>query len=283
LPKRRVPAAFAMSPANSSQRALNVRIPERFLNKASAAISSYYWREFQQEFPAESVSIALQRWLDQRVDLVLEGVTELLTRPGSDEALEFARMLERVESPAADVVPETVQVNAEALHPMFSGNRALSADRLAAMMGHFASKGIELYKTKVNKLLFYADMSAFYLTGRGLSGAYYVNLPFGPVPDRFEDMIDHASNLGAIEAVGIPDKDPSIRVIKPGAEALDVLDDSDRRMLDWVVENYGSLSTAQITDLSHEEKAYKDTRPGERIAYAYAQFLKTLPPKDLLD
>ena len=78
------PAGFAMSSSISSQRALSVRIPERFLNKASAAISSYLWREFQREVPPESVSIALQRWLDQRVDLVLEGVTELLTRPGSE-------------------------------------------------------------------------------------------------------------------------------------------------------------------------------------------------------
>ena len=272
-----------MSASTSSQRALAVRVPERFLNKASAAISSYYWREHRQEHPADAVAIALQRWLDQHVDLVLEEVTELLTRPGSDEALEFARMLERVESPVSDVAPETVQVSAEELHPMFSGIRALSADRLAAMMQHFAASGIELYKTKLNKLLFYADLSAFYLTGRGMSGAQYVNLPYGPVPDRFEDMIDHAVRLGAIEAGAIPDRDPSVRLINLGTEALDVLNDDDRRVLDWVVENYGSLSTSEITDLSHEEKAYKNTRGGERIAYAYAQFLKTLPPKDLLE
>lgn len=260
-----------------------VRIPERFLNKASAAISSYYWREFQQERPADAVAIALQRWLDQRVDLVLEEVRELLTRPGSDEAIEFARMLERVESPRADIAPETVQHNAEALHPMFAGNRVFSADRLAAMMGYLAGKGIELYKTKLNKLLFYADFTGFYLTGRGLSGAQYVNLPYGPVPDRFEEMIDHAATSGAIVSEGVLDKDPSVRAIKPGTEMLDVLDDADRRVLDWVVENYGSLSTNAITDLSHDEKAYKNTRGGERIAYAYAQFLQTLPPKDLLD
>lgn len=271
-----------MSSSNSSQRALSVRIPERFLNKASAAISSYLWREFQREVPPESVSIALQRWLDQRVDLVLEGVTELLTRPGSDEAMEFARMLERVESPAADVVPETVQVSADELHPMFSGNRALSADRLAAMMGYFAGKGIELYKTKLNKLLFYADLTGFYLTGRGLSGAQYVNLPYGPVPDRFEDMIEHAVNLGAIESVSAAQRDASVRLIERGPETPDVLDETDRRILDWVAETYGKLNTSQITDLSHEERAYKNTRPGERIAYAYAQFLKTLPPKDLV-
>lgn len=268
---------------SSSQRALMVRIPERFLNKASAAISSYYWREFQQEYPADTVSVALQRWLDQRVDLVLEEVTELLTRPGSDEAIEFARMLERVESPAVDIAPETIQQTAEDLHPMFSGNRAFSADRLAAMMGYLASKGIELYKTKLNKLLFYADFTGFYLTGRGLSGAQYVNLPYGPVPDRFEEMIDHASTVGAIVSESVPEKDAAVRAIKPGAEVLDVLDDSDRRIIDWVVDNYGSLTTTAITDLSHDERAYKNTRGGERIAYAYAQFLKTLPPKDLLD
>jgi uncharacterized phage-associated protein len=272
-----------MSSSNSSQRALSLRIPERFLNKAASAISSYLWREFQQEHSVETVAMALQRWLDQRFDIVLEEVTELLTHPGSHEASEFAQILERIESPASDVVPETVQISADELHPMFSGNRALSADRLAAMMGYFASKGVELYKTKLNKLLFYADLTGYYLTGRGISGAQYVNLPYGPVPDRFEDMIDHAANLGAIETVTMPDRDPSVRGIRPGADMLDVLDDADRKVLDWVIENYGSLSTSAITDLSHDERAYKDTRPGERIAYAYAQFLKKLPPKDLLE
>ena len=272
-----------MSSANSSQRALSVRIPERLLNTASAAISSYFWREFQQEHSIDAVSIALQRWLDQRFDIVLEEVTELLTHPGSQEASEFAQILERVESPATDVVPETVQMNADELHPMFSGNRALSADRLAAMMGYFASKGIELYKTKLNKLLFYADLTGYYLTGRGLSGAQYVNLPYGPVPDRFEDMISHAASLGTVEPMGTSEKQSPARIIKAGPEMLDVLDDSDRRVLDWVVETYGSLSSSEITNLSHEEKAYKDTRPGERIAYAYAQFLRKLPPQNLLE
>jgi uncharacterized phage-associated protein len=245
-------------------------VPESLLQQTSAAISSHLYREFGEEHSTEKVAVALARWLDQRVDLVLESVSEVLTRPGSDEALDFARVLAAVESPGLEVVPETVQIQAEELHPMFSGNRAFSADRLAAMM-------------KLNKLLFYADLTGFYLTGRGLSGAQYVNLPYGPVPDKFEEMIDHAVEIGAIESASVPGKEPTVRVVKPGAEVVDVLDESDRRVLDWVADNYGALSTTAITDLSHEEKAYKNTRGGERIAYAYAQFLKTLPPKDLLD
>ncbi|HEX6278549.1 MAG TPA: Panacea domain-containing protein [Pyrinomonadaceae bacterium] len=261
---------------------MSVRVPERLLQRASAAISSHLYRESGEEHSAEKVAVALAAWLDRRVDLVLESVTEVLTRPGSDEALEFARVLASVESPVSDVAKETIQVLAEDLHPMFAGNRPFSPDRLAAMMGYLAGKSIELYKTKLNKLLFYADLTGFYLTGRGLSGAQYVNLPYGPVPDRFEEMIDHAVEKRMIESAGVPGKEPTVRLIKRGSEPLDVLNDSDRRVLDWVAEKYGGLSTQEITDLSHEEKAYKNTRGGERIAYAYAQFLKHLPPKDLL-
>lgn len=271
-----------MPSSTSSQRSLSVRVPERLLQRASAAISSHLYREFGEEHSSEKVALALAEWLDRRVDLVLESVTEVLTRPGSDEALEFARVLAAVESPTTEVAPETVQTAVEDLHPMFAGNRQFSPDRLAAMMGYLAGKGIQLYKTKLNKLLFYADLTGFYLTGRGLSGAQYVNLPYGPVPDRFEEMIDHAVESGMIESAGVPGKELTVRLIKPGSKPLDVLDDADRKVLDWIADTYGGLSTQEITDLSHEEKAYRNTRGGERIAYAYAQFLKHLPPKDLL-
>ena len=193
-----------MSSSTSSQRIFSVRVPESLLQQTSAAISSHLYREFGEEHSSEKVAVALARWLDQRVDLVLESVSEVLTRPGSDEALDFARVLAAVESPGLEVVPETVQIQAEELHPMFSGNRAFSADRLAAMMGYLASKTSDLYKTKLNKLLFYADLTGFYLTGRGLSGAQYVNLPYGPVPDKFEEMIDHAVEIGTIESATTP-------------------------------------------------------------------------------
>lgn len=260
---------------------MRIRVPESMLKKASVAIRSHLDREFGEQYSTAEVETALATWLERRVDLVLEGVTEVLTRPGSDEALEFARIL-TADAPVKAVVSEAAQASVDELHPVFVGYREFSPDRLAAMMGYLAGKGIELYKTKLNKLLFYADLSGFHLTGRGLSGAQYVNLPYGPVPDRFEEMIDHAVDKGMIESAGVTGKEPTVRVIKQGAHLPDILDDTDRRILDWITETYGYLSTAEITDLSHEEKAYKNTRGGERIAYAYAKFLKHLPPEDLL-
>ena len=37
------------------------------------------------------------------------------------------------------------------------------------------------------------------------------------------------------------------------------------------------VSPTEISDLSHQEKAYASTRPNEPIAYEYGKFFKTLP------
>jgi hypothetical protein len=213
----------------------------------------------------------------------MEEMPELLTSPGSAESKEFKRILHDAEKLATRITSEIpVAVTAVAEHPMFAGNRDYSAARLAAMMAYLSEKGGELYKTKLNKLLFYADLSAYYLTGQGISGSRYVNLPFGPVPETYENVIDLAASSNAIN---INSQGSNASLIEPGENFKDAekeLTSSERGVLDWVAETYGHLTTAEITELSHEEMAYKNTRRSEPIAYRYAEFLKTLPPKDLL-
>jgi len=51
----------------------------------------------------------------------------------------------------------------------------------------------------------------------------------------------------------------------------------------WVLETYGNMSSGEISDLSHNELAYKFTRPNQPIAYEYAKFFKYRPPSDLLN
>jgi undecaprenyl diphosphate synthase len=41
------------------------------------------------------------------------------------------------------------------------------------------------------------------------------------------------------------------------------------------------MSASQLTELSHREKAYRNTKTGEAIAYEYAKFFENLPPKEL--
>lgn len=260
---------------------LSFEVPAKFLAQTSAAVRDHYLTEFGEDYTTRVVESALKTWLDRKVDLALEETPEILTSPGSDQSNEFALILHQTAA-AATVPAKRIAVEAAVEHPVFAGYRAFSPERLTAMMAYLCEKGTEVYKTKLNKLLFYADLTGYYLTGQGMSGSQYVHLPHGPVPERYEEMIDLGVRSKKLKVTIVRGKGDNVRLIQSGEKATDDLTQNDKRVLDWVLENYGGLSTGEISDLSHEEMAYKYTAIGETIAYRYAEFLKTLPPKDLL-
>jgi uncharacterized phage-associated protein len=61
-----------------------------------------------------------------------------------------------------------------------------------------------------------------------------------------------------------------------------MLDEEQRKVLDWVVETYGSKSTAEIVSASHQESAYWETNYQRPIDYNYAETLRKQPPRELL-
>lgn len=256
---------------------LSISVPADVVEKTSSAVRDFLRDEHDEHHSPEAVKAAVTEWIDRRMDMTLESMPELLTSPATEESREFARLLHSIVSPVAG--------EEEVLHPVFSGERSFSASRLAAMMGYLSSRGVELYKTKLNKLLFYSDLTAYYLRGRGISGSHYVHLPFGPVPNTYENVLTLAEVSGNVSLEPLPNSRSAVRITSGinAATACQVLSPSERRIIDWVIETYGHYTSAEITDISHEEMAYKNTRMGEPIAYRYAEFLKRLPPKGLLD
>lgn len=65
----------------------------------------------------------------------------------------------------------------------FSGFRKPSFERLSEMVVFF-SHTLPSYKTKMNKLLFYADFLAFRESGLSISVATCKAIPYGPVPEK---------------------------------------------------------------------------------------------------
>ncbi len=50
--------------------------------------------------------------------------------------------------------------------------------------------------------------------------------------------------------------------------------DSELKILATVKEYFKDFTAKRITDYSHDEKAYKETAPGDKISYEYASDLK---------
>ena len=266
---------------------LQLRI--RYITGLTSNIQAYFEKETGVKYPAGVVNDALETWMERRFDSMLEELGEVITSPHLAESQNFRQILEeRMEVESASQ-PAARAASASAVSApapdvsvnIFTGSRAYSPEKLGAMIEYIAAKGRDIYKTNLNKLLFYGDLSYYYLYGRGISGATYVNMPYGPVPDSVETVIDDLAAAHRVLKVDVPDRGTNAQMIKPAQDdtVKAELDPSEMELLDWVLDTYGDMTPGQITDYSHAEKAYKFTRPLEPIAYEYAKFFAKLPPK----
>lgn len=269
-----------MSSKYAETESVLVEIPVDSMERAIKAVGDFYKRETGRAYPEWAIVKAIKNVFEERIEVMSEDISELLTSPSSDESFLFRRYLEEsLESVQVfDAVSDVPNSRSAAPHEqsnVFNGFRPFSADRLSAMAGYIASRGKEIYKTKLNKLLFYADFVNYYVNGSSISGSRYVHLPYGPVPESYEALLNSAATSGEIR---LEPAGTDAVLIKPGeSDPARILTSEEMATLDWVIDSYGPLSTNAISELSHREKAYRFTKQGECIAYAYAKFFERLP------
>ena len=255
--------------------AVTFEIPESRIKPLVAELRESIKADCGTEYSDSAIRSSVVEWLSSRLDILFEDAFERLTSPSYEDAREFARLLDDAEprlAPASGLAeaPQTEGLN------VFNGNRIFSPDKMAAVVSYFASNATSLYKTKLNKLLFYADFINYYLHGNSISGSRYVHLPYGPVPDGYEDTLQTLQHYGVVD---ISEQNSAELISKGDNSAVNFLTPDEVKTIEWVTSTFGSMSASQLTELSHREKAYRNTRTGEEIAYEYAKFFEKLPPK----
>ncbi|MEQ1643810.1 MAG: Panacea domain-containing protein [Pyrinomonadaceae bacterium] len=232
------------------------------------------------QFEPQLVEDSMVKIVGDELARIEDNLLEMFTSPHRREFHELATLLERnreLYAGPAQVENEVAVALEHNDESVFEGHRPYSHTKYAAMMEYLTGKGIHVYKTSLNKLLFYSDLTMFYLTNHGISGAVYHNRPFGPVADSAEPLLN---SLVAKEKVQI---DPRLKTyVANDGELSAALSPEEKKVLDWVAATYGDMKASEISEHSHREMAYKFTQPNEPIAYAYGKFFERLPPKDLL-
>ena len=243
-------------------------------------VQSAIRREKGEEYDKRLIEDSMQRCLEYKLDAIEENMHELFTSPGTWEFAQLATMLEqsKLEEKAVEI-GEAVELAQEfGDESVFTGRRIFAKAKMAAMIEYLTAKGNHVYKTSLNKLLFYSDLTNYYLLGQGISGAVYYNRRFGPVADPASSVLSELINADKIR---VEPRMQTLEAVAAGED--DILSSREKKVLDWVADTYGKMSASEISELSHLEMAYKFTEPNEPIAYEYGKFFKTLPPKSLLN
>lgn len=153
-----------------------------------------------------------------------------------------------------------------------NGYRAFDYDKFCAMVLFFAHKASELLKTKLMKLLNYSDMIFYKENGISISGARYAHLPYGPVPENFDIFLgtmeaDHIAHIEVIYDNGYEKH----QVIPEEEMPEDVLSEDELEVLGRIYKKFESFGSVDISNYSHKEKGYMETKKGEIISYSYAK------------
>jgi putative zinc finger/helix-turn-helix YgiT family protein len=153
-------------------------------------------------------------------------------------------------------------------HPpdKFSGNRRFSWELFKQAVRYLIS--FARSPLFLNKALFYADFKHYQLYGKSITGARYAHLEYGPCPQQYENLIYYMLHQGVL----VNDGQQNLKSVETAD--MSVFDDSEKKVLEIVMNLAKSDGGQKLLQLSHEEAAYKKTGSMELISYEYAKNLK---------
>jgi putative zinc finger/helix-turn-helix YgiT family protein len=141
----------------------------------------------------------------------------------------------------------------------FTGFRLPDLSKFTEMIIFFAEK-LKPYKTKLNKLLFYADFVMYEKSGFSMSGMKYRAILMGPVPENYDSIYDYLARNDEFNIIstlfhdgGIGDK------FKPNPKHefnASLFSASELCVLEEVAKRFRNISTSEIIDISHKEKGW---------------------------
>lgn len=156
--------------------------------------------------------------------------------------------------------------------PIFRGNMELSLDKVVDVIRYFSNSEEMrwLYKVKLMKLLWYADVLSYKRRGHGITGLVYQSLPMGAVPVGHDCLID-------LKGITYEEMDmgegTAYRFCPAKGIEYPALLEEEREILDTVIAAFGKMTKDQIVQVMHKERAYKETLPLELISFEYAKDL----------
>ncbi|OYU95950.1 MAG: DNA-binding protein [Bacteroidetes bacterium B1(2017)] len=160
------------------------------------------------------------------------------------------------------------------LADIYSGYRNPNLEKFSEMVVYFSEK-LSPFKTKMNKLLFYADFLMFKQSCFSISGVRYKAINMGPVPTNFQSIFEYLANTNTIDIFttefqqGYTGEQFRAREERPFNAFL--FTRKELETLEKVASIFKETSTNEIILKSHLEEAWKQNEKDKSIiSYKYA-------------
>jgi len=275
------------------------------VRRLAEQICEVYFRKTGKLYPVPVVAGGLALWIEKRIETVSKDFENLLCAPTQSAGREFREILaSAMITDFADAVKddnELVFIRAKTtvtadttqhlpgdyetpVENLYTGFRTFSPKKLAAMIDYIVGKSNFIYRTKLSRLLFYADFVNFYQHYKSISGTKYMFDPLGPDKDEYEPVLSELEETGHLQI--IPGKFGQTPVEKINTlprfsrKYDDCLSRQERSTLRWVIKTLGQMDVKEISDLVPKDKIIRGNS-NIYIMYSFSRFLPLLPKKSL--
>lgn len=166
------------------------------------------------------------------------------------------------------------------LADVYTGYRNPDLNKFAEMVVFF-SEAMSPFKTKMNKLLFYADFIMFKKSCFSISGMRYNALGMGPVPQNFQSIFEYLVNNKDVEIVytQFPQGYMGEKFQLPAHRTFhsELFSEAELDVLKTVADVFKNTSTSEIIEQSHLEEAWRQhEKDKSAISYMLAFELKQI-------
>src|SRR6266487_612795 len=132
-------------------------------------------------------------------------------------------------------------------------------------------------ETVLYKLLYFCDFNYYELYEEHLTGARYRKLPYGPVPQKLDTILNQMIEKGQLKRIKTEYFDkPQTRYIPLTKADLTQLSAAEKDVIDKVIEQMSDWNASTIGSYSHNDKPWKATEEGDYINYNFAFYRR--PP-----
>ena len=155
-----------------------------------------------------------------------------------------------------------------------SGYRKLDLSKLFDAILFFCKEPV--FKTVLNKLLFYADFKHFKEYKISITGARYARVPYGPAPDKWDHYYAFLKDeeLLSVDEVFYKEDVGGEKLTAETPPDLNRFSEDELGTLMFVKRYFRGWKAKQISDFSHNEKGYLETPTGRLISYSHADDLQ---------
>ncbi len=137
----------------------------------------------------------------------------------------------------------------------YTGFKLPSFKKFANMVLYFLDEAP--FKTRLNKLLFYADFAHFKYFGKSITGCRYAAINMGPVPDNYSLIFGLTETEGYVETKSYENQHGEFNKFIPiKTFNKDLFLPSEMDILELTINTFIDYSTEEIIDTSHKEPGW---------------------------